>query len=264
MKSSSKWVDTEFLPKAFFVLFFTIGVILLSVALVGKSDGDAKSDSSAAVSYNIHVKVSGRAAQIAISLNNVSRMLDPTVGINLSSVEEPHVTLYLTDFLGGSAPELSRRIRQIASSLPVGYACTFETTPSCVNGSAYTLWTVTNPPCLQYLSDLIVNRTVDLVVPDQPVPPWVWSLPHDVAVKKADYVRRYGSPNVFDQFNPHITVSADSINPLRMGDAVLSSAFQSLVQQVPISVQTFGIGTVGPFGTVLRGLDIADFTVPTS
>ena len=36
--------------------------------------------------------------------------------------------------------------------------------------------------------------------------------------KKIDYVKRYGSPNVFDEFDPHVTVGYDDYNGIKSDD----------------------------------------------
>ncbi len=67
---------------------------------------------------------------------------------------------------------------------------------------AYGMWTVNNNECLQLTSDTIVNATYDLIVPNQPIPSWVYKLPEPERSEKIAMIKKYGSPNVFDQFQP--------------------------------------------------------------
>jgi len=38
------------------------------------------------------------------------------------------------------------------------------------------MWNVNNLPCLQYLSDVVVNATYMYIVPNQTVPSWVYQV----------------------------------------------------------------------------------------
>ena len=58
---------------------------------------------------------------------------------------------------------------------------------------------VTNTPCLQRYSDLVVNATHRLSQPNQTVPGWVHTLPEPERSEKIQDVEEYGSPNVFTQ-----------------------------------------------------------------
>lgn len=134
--------------------------------------------------------------------------------------------------------------------------CTFPTDPrvSNMSGGVYALWKIPVVPCLQYWSDLIVNATFDLATPNQQVPSWVFSLPPDLQALKIAMVHQYGSPNVFSQFEPHVTIAADSATPQRLSDIVSSPAFPAVVAHP--DVQDIAIGSAGPFGTVLRGQNL--------
>ena len=44
------------------------------------------------------------------------------------------------------------------------------------NAGAYAMWSVSNPPCLQAMSDAIVRATSQYIVPNQPVPDWVFGI----------------------------------------------------------------------------------------
>jgi hypothetical protein len=127
--------------------------------------------------------------------------------------------------------------------------------------SVYAMWTMQLTQCLQTISNAVVNATNDLIVPNQPVPDWVWTLPPAVANEKARYVKMYGSPNVFDQFSPHVTLGTDPVTPERLVSIAAESGFRRLVQQINMTVSTVALGTVGPFGTVMRGKDLAVFSL---
>jgi hypothetical protein len=85
-----------------------------------------------------------------------------------------------------------------------------------------------------------------LATPNQTVPDWVQHLPEPERSEKIAYIRLYGSPNVFTQFQPHITLACDE------DTTALSSAFAQKAPQVLGSwfPQSVILGPTGPCGTV--------------
>jgi hypothetical protein len=75
--------------------------------------------------------------------------------------------------------------------------------------------------------------------------------------EKIAMIQRYGSPNVFSQFQPHVTLLCDAKDP----DEKIQQAFNSLVVRVRhFTASILGLGVVGPHGTVMRGQDMGDYT----
>lgn len=71
----------------------------------------------------------------------------------------------------------------------------------------------------------------------------------------------YGSPNVFSQFQPHVTVGW-AADPDAVGAAVTAMASSSVLPVVSgFSSQLVAMGTVGPHGTVLKGKDYGEWNV---
>eukprot|EP01133_Synstelium_polycarpum_P007285 gene7285-8467_t len=107
------------------------------------------------------------------------------------------------------------------------------------------MWNIQLNECLQYMSDLVVNTTYQYIIPNQPIPDWVNELPEPLRDEKIAMIQKYGSPNCFSQFVPHITLAWDSVDNLT-----------AVFEQVNIPPATFispsmGAGNVGPYGTVL-------------
>eukprot|EP00698_Gefionella_okellyi_P025461 TRINITY_DN933_c0_g1_i2.p3 TRINITY_DN933_c0_g1~~TRINITY_DN933_c0_g1_i2.p3 ORF type:complete len:120 (-),score=28.59 TRINITY_DN933_c0_g1_i2:213-572(-) len=119
------------------------------------------------------------------------------------------------------------------------------------------MWNSSVPACLQFMSDALVNETFLFAVPNQPIPPWVLQLPEPERSLKIAMIKRYGSPNVFSQFQPHVTLAYDDTASDSLNAAV-ESAHVVPVQFVP---HVMALGSVGPYGTVLRGKDIAQFDI---
>lgn len=109
------------------------------------------------------------------------------------------------------------------------------------------MWDVHVTPCLQKWSDLLATQLSKYMVPDQPIPDWVQVLPEPLRTEKINMIKEYGSPNVFDQFGPHVTLAWDAIDKME-------PAFQLLnIQPRIVPSHAVAVGSVGPHGTVQRG-----------
>lgn len=112
---------------------------------------------------------------------------------------------------------------------------------------AYAMWDVEVSPCMQKWSDLLVDALHAYIVPDQPIPDWVLALPEPMKSEKIAMIKKYGSPNVFDQFQAHVTLAWDDQEPMQ-------PAFQKLnLQPKIVPSVAVAVGSVGPHGTVIRG-----------
>ncbi len=121
-------------------------------------------------------------------------------------------------------------------------------------GAGYAMWNVKVAPCLQQLSDAVVRATYQFAKANQTVPSWVYSLPPAERKAKIDMVRRYGSPNVFAQFEPHLTVAYDTADNLTQIYGAVNAADAFPAEMV-------GISRVGPFGTVLKNGQLSSFSL---
>ena len=171
----------------------------------------------------------------------------------------PHVTLYLTAFscedagalAGHSAPALPCQERIAATVAEVTGAfgqCEVALTAPYAAGN-FAMMNVSNSPCLQRASDMLVNATHRFSQPNQRAPDWVYALPEPLRSEKLRLVALYGSPNVFSQFDPHLSLAWGP-------DAVSVAAAIEALPTAPPSVfvgEIVALGSVGPHGTVLQG-----------
>ena len=205
----------------------------------------------------------------------------PAEQIDFFDKHVPHVTLYLADFAienrspnGNILPGTTNHtlLQPLLSSIQTSLASTpnitqctvtldLDVTPTpndhpIVNGY-YAKWNVLHTPCLQRLSDTIVDaahsyaRTGDQAT----VPEWVYNLPEATKRKKIQYVKEYGSPNVRDEFRPHVTVGYDTVTPPLDRTRTLVSlvdADENKPWKCEGFIEKVGVGLVGEFGgTVL-------------
>lgn len=185
--------------------------------------------------------------------------------IDFHTYHTPHVTLYLTEWRCDDPPPgseckeplvdaMASAIRALEASKP----CVITVGSPYAAGN-YAMLNVSLTSCLQLASDTLVNGTYRLAVANQSVPSWVRDLPVPERSEKAADVREYGSPNVFGQFQPHVSVGwspdasavAEAVGALRLGQTTFEGSVVAL-------------GTTGPHGTVLKGKDLASFNLTAS
>ena len=112
----------------------------------------------------------------------------------------------------------------------------------------FAMLNVTLTDCIQFASDSIVNETYSLAVPNQSVPSWVESLPEPERSEKIADVKKYGSPNVFSQFQPHVTIGWAS-NASAVEAAIAALTFEP----VTFSAEIVALGTTGDLAPSCAG-----------
>ena len=170
----------------------------------------------------------------------------------------PHISLYLTNFEDESIAQLMDTLEQLDLVAP-----SVEMDGVTVNGD-YSMYSVQNNHSLLSLSNAIVEKLHRFIYPHQPVPSWVYDLPEPSRSRKIEYVNKYGSPNIFDEFEPHMTVGYDVNddneeqrrnilwNVLSNDDDDNNDAMACK----PESIGAIGIGVVGDWGTVVYDLAV--------
>jgi len=200
---------------------------------------------------DIHVKLPDRVRDLVVNISEDIHVLAPHDSIDFQHDAQPHITLYLTDFLDSNINALIETVRKLLPSL---CSCLITMSQPVVSGS-YLLWNTEKSSCFQALSDKIVLATYQLRNLNQSLPDWVNSMPDPPRSEMIWLFNKYGSPTVFDQFAPHITVAWDDVDNLT-----------SVLQKVPFpsalkfEPPVIGIGTVGPYGTVLQDKDLFNST----
>uniref|UniRef100_A0A7S2U8F8 Uncharacterized protein n=1 Tax=Attheya septentrionalis TaxID=420275 RepID=A0A7S2U8F8_9STRA len=224
------------------------------------------------LSLDIHVplrSITGLCAyNFAINANLLLRQVGGSDEyVDLFSLHVPHVTLFLTDFNvetivqnGTSTYTIVNQTKLnelfgILQSVVTQHSQTFcrlGLSRSHILRGPYAMLSVLNRDCLQRLSNDVVQATQPFVTPGQAIPDWVMSLPEPERMRKIKWIQEYGSPNVFSDFDPHITVGYNT-------NVSLASRRQQALQQIVIPsdcsghLQSLGVGKVGEKGgTVLE------------
>jgi hypothetical protein len=179
----------------------------------------------------------------------------PTEQVNLFSSHTPHISLYLADFAlevsnlsinnNGSIPillndtKVSAFLNEISSinltEIITRMECTlafYSKNPSntfyIINGD-YTMLPIANTPCLQTLSDTILFAMKSYLRQPVVVPNWVADLPEPSRSASIYRSREYGSPNVLEGFDPHVTVGFDTPTILLTPSQQVRSAMQLIL-----------------------------------
>lgn len=111
---------------------------------------------------------------------------------------KPHITLYLTEYPQSALDELKSAVEAIATGWQ---PFSVEITELSQTRDDWLMLTVAPDDELQKLSNDIVNTVSNFRNPTPALPSWVNSYPEKLAT-----FEKYGSPNVFDNFTPHVTL----------------------------------------------------------
>lgn len=206
--------------------------------------------------------------------------VDPSVSVTSQEIDfpklhVPHVTLYQTKFYKSAVNDMKIALQNIADEfLPscgdsddvvhvrrrtVGIS--IELTGKIVRED-YAMLDIdmaqhnNNNNNLQRLSDIVVNTMLPYVVFPAEVPQWVHHIPDaKQRARKMELVRLYGSPNVMEEFHPHVTVGYNEVDPVGQKDLFLEGSLDLDLVDGSCSgmFDTIAIGNVGIGGSVLHG-----------
>ncbi len=135
--------------------------------------------------------------------NNVATISHALQGVGINSLYNEgyvvHMTLYLTEYQKDALPKIKKVVDNIATQFsPFKVQFTgLHATPG-----YWLMMDAQKSPELQKLSDSVVKQLVDIRDKNAEIPAWAKNIP-----AKAASFKKYGSPNVFANFDPHITLT---------------------------------------------------------
>ena len=194
----------------------------------------------------------------ALEANLALRRGSDTEEIDFFSRHTPHVTLFLSDFDAQEKNEslLFEEIELVIQQVLTNHSQLWcdvslsERDAHLVTGP-YSMYAVPKTDCLQSLSDDIVRALNPFIMRPQKIPPWVYTLPLLQRWRKIYMISKYGSPNVFGEYEPHITVGYDEVASVQSRRIVLGGiASPQLTCQGWIT--HVAIARVGVGGSVLQ------------
>ena len=181
----SKWFKYLVLPVAF-------GIVFVTASKLRANDLD-KINVFCVMSENIEAEVKVATVDLKVTENVETFALKGY---------QPHCTLYMTAYPKGRQKLVATIVRRIANStkeFPI------NTKGIEVAASDWLFMGIENNKELQSLCDEVANRLAFLRAKSDYVPEWAKSMP-----AKVECIKKYGSPNVFSQFDPHLTLLAKS------------------------------------------------------
>ncbi|CAH0539261.1 2'-5' RNA ligase family protein [Vibrio marisflavi] len=179
------------------------------------------------VSYNVFLIPSKK---VAATVQNISQQLKEEKLDSLYNQSYlPHITLYLTEYPQERLKSIETKMELLATQFQP-----FDITLDKVERTKgdWLMLNVENNRHLQSLADNVTVALEPLRSPNPSLPNWVSKYPEKLASFK-----RYGSPNVFTNFEPHITL-------LPKSDAKKLDSFMHKYGNdfKPETVQVIGIG----------------------
>ena len=195
--------------------------------------------------------------------------------VDLFTQHTPHVTLYLADFAledDDAQAELNQtKVEAFTNAIssinfteiiagvncPLSFANDQSTSAYYKINGAFTMLPIENTQCLQALSEKLVYTLQPYLRRPIIVPSWVASLPEPARSAAIYRCRTWGSPNVFEEFEPHVTVGYDPISSYvahattKWRDDAMKQWNEAYVQVCIDEVQGIALGKTGVGGTVL-------------
>lgn len=118
--------------------------------------------------------------------------------------------------------------------------------------------------CLQSLSNSIVNYASPFSTKQarSAIPTWVDLLPDSEEKRdRIQSIRKYGSPNVYQFFRPHVTFAAVKSEDVDILSAVIDHEFYEHNEQIYARIGEVGVGVLDDIdlGSVRRSGDLKDF-----
>lgn len=148
-----------------------------------------------------------------------------------------HATLYLTDYPLAAQNAIKQVVERIVKK---HQPFEIKANGFSVSASNWAFINLEKSYHLQRLADEVTLKLEPLRDHQAPVPSWVKHYPNKLVA-----FERYGSPNVFQNFQPHLTLLANEQNP---NLALINKAMQADPPQAQGEIIGIGIGISDQFG----------------
>lgn len=209
-----------------------------------------------------HVSTKCPYSQSLTSNLALRRAFDSSECIDLLDLHVAHLTLYQAAFdlettANGTTAVDPKKLDRFLGALrdaaqEVLPQCDVSLVPTIDMKGAYAMWPVNSTDCLQTLSDEIVDAMAEFISRPPPVPDWIYQLPEPERTRKMGMVERYGSPNVFGEFEPHVTVSYNMNTTAIDRGAILDRFGDRMPRPCDGLIRHVAVGRTGVGGSVLR------------
>ncbi|WP_150465491.1 2'-5' RNA ligase family protein [Francisella sp. SYW-2] len=163
-----------------------------------------------------------------------------------------HLTLYLTSFQSKYLHNIESQLADLAKNTKSFFIIA---TGFSAGKSGFVMLDIKNSQSLQQLSNSAISNLAKYRDKDYPAPSWVKFYPSKLAS-----FEKYGSPNAFAEFNPHISILAANLQTDQERDS-FDKDFNAIIKDTklePISfkIKAIGFGEVDENGQVTKTLHI--------
>jgi len=108
-----------------------------------------------------------------------------------------HCTLYMTQYPEGLKDKVLEKVKELAEKVS---EFEIKTTGLEITDGDWFFMNLDRNRNLQTLSDSVVELLAPMRAKSDYIPEWAKKSPN-----KVEYISKFGSPNVYDEFNPHLT-----------------------------------------------------------
>ncbi|MBK2356724.1 2'-5' RNA ligase family protein [Francisella hispaniensis] len=151
-----------------------------------------------------------------------------------------HLTLYLTSFQNKYIKDIESQLANLAKNTQPFH---IETTGFSAGKSGFVMLDIKNSQSLQQLSNSVIKDLAKYRDKEYPAPSWVKFYPSKLAS-----FEKYGSPNAFAEFNPHISILAANLQTDNERDS-FDKDFNEIIKNTQLKPTSFRIEAIG-FGEV--------------
>lgn len=164
-----------------------------------------------------------------------------------------HITLYLANYNSQQIPVILSRVKELVKQQN---QIAFSSSEFVPERSGYVMLTVTYNKKLLELSNKVLNKLAPLRDPDALIPSWAAQ-----DKKRQAIFNQYGSPNVFQYFNPHFSIfSAEHLNK-KQSDFLYQKLYQLIHQfnqshpkKIQENAVAIGVGVSNEQGQITKEL----------
>ncbi|MBF0406962.1 MAG: DUF1045 domain-containing protein [Candidatus Riflebacteria bacterium] len=221
---------------------FLVLVLILLKCTIGYSEEKIK--------VNVFATVS---APIIQQVEEAGRILMQEEKIETFSAKgyQIHCTLYMTSYSPDKLSQIKTFVASFAQNVRSFDVKSLGISKTSNNWLFINLERNSN---LQKLSDEIVKELSSLRLPSQVVPDWAKDDP-----EKVEYISKYGSPNVFKLFNPHLTLLAQTDQTIIDRFLEKHKENQSLKKTIDGQITGIGYGYADGAGQIKEPIEIFQF-----
>ena len=220
-------------------IFVAIPALIILIIIIVTA-GSAAAEPPATEKINVFAAVSG---EIETACREAATTLKNEEGLEAFPCKgyQVHCTLYMTQYPIGSLEKVASIVADLAGNTR---EFDIQTTGLEITSGSWFFMNLDRNRNLQTFSDAVVEKLASLRHPSNFVPEWAKGNP-----TKVEYITKYGSPNVYAEFNPHLTLLAQS-DEAKLKSFLEKHTTESYTKPVSGRVVAIGLGIADRDGQI--------------